>query len=47
MYMLCKVAQILPRGGRPRLDPLGEKSKKNKSAITCNSEELHGVCAYI
>ena len=44
MYMLCKVAQVLPR---PRLDPFGDKSKKNKSAITCSSEELHGVCAYI
>ena len=29
VYMLCKVVQVLPRGGRPRLDPFGEKSKKN------------------
>ena len=43
--MLCIVAQVLPRGGRPRLDPLhGEKSKKNKSAITCNREKL---CVHI
>ena len=27
MYMLCKVAQVLPRGGRPRLDPFGEKAR--------------------
>ena len=37
MYMLCKVAQVLPieEVARPRLDHFGEKSKKNKSAITC------------